>query len=167
MEAMDQTVKSQEMENELKKALKVENKLVAQKDDGLQITLLWIVEARDGVIAQFQESEHYSNLLFTQYFKGFELLRRWMLKHQGEAIDLSTLDFEAVDIKMIANEAKEKERRATEEVSSILADIEAKVGVETATVGADIVTTERGEATNKGVNEQTVIAPIDHPLEQA
>ena len=107
VKAMDRVVKSKEKADELKKALKVEKKLVAQKDDELHATLLRTVEARDGVIAQFQESEHYSELLFTQYFKGFKLLRRWMLKYQGEAIDLLALDFETVNTEMIADEAKE------------------------------------------------------------
>ena len=65
VEAMDQAVKSKEKADKLNKALKVEKKLVAQKDDKLQAALLRTVEARDEVIAQFQESEHYSNLLFT------------------------------------------------------------------------------------------------------
>ena len=65
VEAMDQAMKSKEKVDKLKKALKVEKKLVTQKDDELQAALLCIVEARDRVIAQFQESEHYSNLIFT------------------------------------------------------------------------------------------------------
>nr|POF10996.1 hypothetical protein CFP56_13515 [Quercus suber] len=64
VEAMEQAVKSKEKIDELKKTLKVEKKLVAQKDDELQAALLWTVKARGGVIAQFQESEHYSDLLF-------------------------------------------------------------------------------------------------------
>lgn len=81
VEAIDQAVKSKEKANELKKALKVEKKLVPQKVDELQAALLRTTEAKDGVIAQFQEFEHYSDLLFHQYFKGFKLLRRWMPKH--------------------------------------------------------------------------------------
>ena len=53
---MDQAMKSKEKVDKLKKALKVEKKLVTQKDDELQAALLRIVEARDEVIAQFQES---------------------------------------------------------------------------------------------------------------
>ncbi|KAL0012174.1 hypothetical protein SO802_007282 [Lithocarpus litseifolius] len=51
VEAMDQAVKSKEKADELKKALKVEKELVAQKDDELQPAFLWTAEARDGVIA--------------------------------------------------------------------------------------------------------------------
>lgn len=65
LESMDQAMKSKEKVDKLKKALQVEKKLVTQKDDELQAALLHIFEARDGVIAQFQESEHYSDLLFT------------------------------------------------------------------------------------------------------
>ena len=130
----------------LKKALKVEKKLIAQMDDELQAALLRIAKARDEVIAQFQKSDHFSDLLFTQYFKGFKLLRKWLLKHQSEAIDLSALDFETVDAEMIADEAKKEERRAAE------------VEVETAVVGAEIATAGGGEATNEGVDGQTIIA---------
>ena len=164
VEAMDQAMKSKEKADELKKALKVEKKLVTQKDDELQAALLQIVEARDEVIAQFQESEHYSDLLFTLYFKDFELLHRWMLKHQGEAIDILALDFEIVDTEMIADETKEEERQAAEEVAYVLTNIE--VEVEIATVGAEIATARGGKATNEGDDGQTVIAFTNHPSKQ-
>ena len=44
-------MKSKEKADELKKALKVEKKLIAQKDDELQAALLRTAEAREGVIA--------------------------------------------------------------------------------------------------------------------
>ena len=165
VEAMDQAMKSKEKVDKLKKALKVKKKLVAQKEDELQAAFLRAAKAKDEVIAQFQESEHYSNLLFQQYFKGFELLLRWMLKHQVEAIDFSFLDFETVDTEMIADEAKEEESRATEGVASVLADIE--VEVEAETVVADVTTVGEGEAIDEGVDGQTIIAFIDLPSEQA
>nr|POE83901.1 hypothetical protein CFP56_10542 [Quercus suber] len=68
---------------------------------------------------------------------------------------------------MIADEAKEEERRAAEEVSSVLADIETEVVVKTTIVGAEIVATEGGEATGDGVDEQTIIAPTDNPSKHA
>nr|POE57956.1 hypothetical protein CFP56_38319 [Quercus suber] len=150
VEAMDQAMKSKEKADELKKALKVKKKLVAQKDDELQVALLRTAEARDGAITQFQESEHYFDLLFHYYFKGFELLRRWMLKYQGEAIDFSSLDFETVDIEMIADEAKEEENRATEGVASILVDIEAEVEAETDTT--NVTAGGGGEAIDEDVD---------------
>ena len=45
VEAMDQAVKSKEKVGELKKALKVEKKLVPQKGDELEAALLQTIEA--------------------------------------------------------------------------------------------------------------------------
>ena len=152
----------------LKKALKVEKKLVAQMDDELQAALLQTAEARDEVIAQFQESDHFSDLLFSQYFKGFELLHRWMLKHQGEAIDLSALDFEVVDTEMIADEAQEEERLVAEEFASVLTEIETEVEVKTTAVGEEVAAIVReGDATDEGVDGQTITTSTDYPSGQA
>ena len=82
-----------------------------------------------------------------------------------EAIDFSFLDFETVDTEMIADEAKEEESRATEGVTSVLADIEVEVEVET--VVADVTTVGEGGAIDEGADGQTIIAFIDLPLEQA
>nr|POE78696.1 hypothetical protein CFP56_66572 [Quercus suber] len=67
---------------------------------------------------------------------------------------------------MIADEDKEEERQAAEEVASILADIETEVGVEIAVVRAEIAIAEEGEAIDEGADGQTVTTPTDHPLEQ-
>ena len=43
-------------------------------------------------------------MLFSWYFKGFELLRRYFIKHPFE-VDLEKLDLEGVDKEMAADEA--------------------------------------------------------------
>ena len=43
-------------------------------------------------------------MLFNWYFKGFELLRRYFIKHSS-GVDLEKLDLEEVDKEMAANEA--------------------------------------------------------------
>ena len=43
-------------------------------------------------------------VLFNWYFKGFELLRRYLVKHPF-GVDLGQLDLEEVDQEMAANEA--------------------------------------------------------------
>ena len=43
-------------------------------------------------------------MLFSWYFKGFELLRRYMIKHPT-GVDLENLDMEVVDQEMVTNEA--------------------------------------------------------------
>ena len=44
-----------------------------------------------------------------QYFKGFELLRQWTMKHHSLVVDFSSLDFEKIDTKILKDEAKERE----------------------------------------------------------
>ena len=55
-------------------------------------------------VTAFQTIEEYNTILFQWYFKGFELLRRYMIKH-GLGVDLENLDFEAVDREMEEDKA--------------------------------------------------------------
>ena len=55
-------------------------------------------------VTAFQTTEKYYTILFQWYFKGFELLRRYMIKH-GSSVDLENLDFEAIDREMEEDEA--------------------------------------------------------------
>ena len=43
-------------------------------------------------------------MLFSWYFKGFELLRRYLVKHPS-GVDMAKLDLEEVDQEMAADEA--------------------------------------------------------------
>ena len=47
-------------------------------------------------VTAFQTTDEYNTILFQWYFKGFELLRRYLIKH-GPGTNLEDLDFEAVD----------------------------------------------------------------------
>ena len=51
----------------------------------------------------FQLTEEYNAILFGWYFKGFELQRRYLIKH-GLETDLEDLDFEAIDKEIEADE---------------------------------------------------------------
>ena len=75
-----------------------------QKDDLLVSAgqQMKIVVAK--AVTAFQTTEEYNTILFQWYFKGFELLRRYMIKH-GAGVDLENLDFEAVDKEMEEDEA--------------------------------------------------------------
>lgn len=48
------------------------------------------------VVQAFQLAEEYNTVLFSLYYKGFELLRRYMIKHPY-GVNLEELDFEEVD----------------------------------------------------------------------
>ena len=69
IEAMDQVTKAKEKVKEIKDVLKVEKKLVIQKDKEVQVALLKTDEEREKVIAKFLEFDHSSDLQFVQYFK--------------------------------------------------------------------------------------------------
>ena len=55
-------------------------------------------------IKGFQQTEEYNTVLFSWYFKGFKLLRKYFMKHHF-GVDLEKLDLEEVDKEMAANEA--------------------------------------------------------------
>ena len=57
----------------------------------------------------FKQSEEFSDVQFMQYFKGFELLHRWIMKHHSLAVDVSSLDFEKIDTEILEDETKELE----------------------------------------------------------
>ena len=70
IEAMDQLTKAKEKVKELKEVLKVEKKLVIQKDEEVQATLLRTDKECEKVISKFLEFDHFSDMQFEQYFKG-------------------------------------------------------------------------------------------------
>ena len=55
-------------------------------------------------IEGFQQTNEYNTVLFSWYSKGFELLRRYLVKHPT-GVDLQNLDLEVVDQEMATDEA--------------------------------------------------------------
>ena len=106
---MDQVMKAKKKVKELKDELKIEKKLIIQKDEEVQATHLKTNEEHEKVIIKFLESNRFSDLQFIQYFMGFKLLHRWMMKHHSQVVDFANLDFEAIDTKILADKTKEKE----------------------------------------------------------
>nr|POE85145.1 hypothetical protein CFP56_55370 [Quercus suber] len=94
---------------ELTEFLRMEKALVIQKDEEIQAALMKTDEERENVIQKFKQLEEFSDLQFLQYFKGFELLRLWTMKHHSLAVDFSSLDFEKIDTEVLEDEAKELE----------------------------------------------------------
>ena len=96
-------------------------------------------EECEKVIARFLESDHFSDIQFEQYFKGFELLHHWMMKHHSHVVDFANLDFETIDTEILADRANEKEGETIAEA------IEVVEGEGVATGGAnDEAQTEAG-----------------------
>lgn len=57
-------------------------------------------------VEAFQTIDEYNTVLFSWYFKGFELLRRYLAKHPTR-VDMESLDLEEVDKEMAIDEASQ------------------------------------------------------------
>ena len=88
----------------LTEELKVERELTKEKDEQLAAARERAKRLAAKAIEGFQQTEEYNIVLFSWYFKGFELLRRYFIKHPSGA-DLEKLDLEEVDKEMTTDEA--------------------------------------------------------------
>ena len=101
---MDSLNISKEQVRVLTEQLDVERQSVKQKDELLAASAQKMKVAVAKAVTAFQTTEEYNTILFQWYFKGFELLRRYLIKH-GTAVSLDDLDFEAVDKEIEEDEA--------------------------------------------------------------
>ena len=102
--AIDALNASKEKTRVLIEQLEFEEQVVKQKDDLLANAGQQMKIAVGKAVTAFQTTEEYNTILFQWYFKGFELLRRYIIKH-GSGVDLENLDFEAVDKEIEEDEA--------------------------------------------------------------
>ena len=102
--AMDALNALKEKTKILTEQLESEKQVVKQKDDLIANASQRMKIAIAKAVTAFQTTEEYNTILFQWYFKGFELFRRYMIKH-GSGVDLENLDFEAVDKEMEEDEA--------------------------------------------------------------
>ena len=76
--------------------LRAEHQLTLEKDE----QLLGVKESLKTIAARsieaFETTDEYNSVLFSWYFKGFELLRRYLVKHPS-SVDMGKLDLEEVD----------------------------------------------------------------------
>ena len=77
--------------------------MVKQRDEQLAVANQKMNNAMAKAVHTFQLTEEYNAILFGWYFKGFELLKRFLVKH-GPETDLEDLDFEAIDKEIEADE---------------------------------------------------------------
>ena len=101
--AMDALNASKEQAKVLTEQLESKKQLVKQKDDLLVSAAQQMKIDVAKAVTAFQTTKEYNTILFQWYFKGFELLRRYMIKH-SPGVDLENLDFEAVDKAMEEDE---------------------------------------------------------------
>ena len=72
------------------------------------------------MITKFLEFDRFYDHQFVQYFRGFELLHWWMMKHHSQVADFVNLDFEAIDTKILADEANEKVGETIAETTEVV-----------------------------------------------
>ena len=102
--AMDANNVSKEQLKVLTEQLDSKKQLVKQKDELLASTSQRMKAAVAKAILAFQSTDEYNTVLFQWYFKGFELLRRYLIKH-GPGTNLEDLDLEVVDKEIEEDEA--------------------------------------------------------------
>ena len=102
--AMDDANLAKEKLKTLTEELRVEWELTREKDEQLAATRERAKGLAAKAIEGFQQTEEYNTILFSWYFKGFELLSRYFIKHPSR-VDLEKLDLEEVDKEMAADKA--------------------------------------------------------------
>ena len=110
---MDDVNQAKEKLRTLTDELKVEWELTKEKDEQIAAAR----ERAKGLAAKavegFQQTDKYNTVLFSWYFKGFELLRRYFIKHPS-GVDLEKLDLEEVDKEMAADETAQSSAAETD-----------------------------------------------------
>ena len=104
--AMDETNTTKEKAKVLADNLRAERQLTLEKDEQLQAIKEWVKTVAAKAVEAFQQTDVYNTVLFSWYYKGFELLRRYLVKHPTGA-GLGSLDLEEVDKEMETDEASQ------------------------------------------------------------
>ena len=92
--------------------LRVERELTKEKDEQLATAKERAKGLAAKAIEGLQQTDEYNTVLFNWYFKGFELLRRYFIKHPSR-VELEKLDLEEVDKEMVADEAAQSSAAET------------------------------------------------------
>ena len=103
---MDEANSIKEKAKVLGDDLRAERQLTVEKDEQLQAAKERVKTVAAKAMEAFQQTEEYNTVLFNWYYKGFELLHRYLVKHSS-GVDLENLDMEAVDQEMAADEASQ------------------------------------------------------------
>ena len=93
--------------------LKVKRELTKEKDEQIAFARERAKGLAAKAIEGFQQTDEYTTVLFSWYFKGFELLRRYFIKHPS-GVDLEKLNLEEVDKEMAADEAAQSSAAKTD-----------------------------------------------------
>ena len=103
---MDEANAFKEKAKTLSDDLSAEQQLTLEKDEQLLAAKEKLKTIAAKAVEAFQQTDEYNIVLFIWYFKGFELLRMYLIKHLT-GVDLENLDMEEVDKEMAADETSQ------------------------------------------------------------
>ena len=86
--------------------LRAERQLMVEKDEQLLAAKEKIKTIAAKAVEAFHQTDEHNTMLFSWYFKGFELLRRYLVKHLV-GVDLENLDLKEIDREMVVDEASQ------------------------------------------------------------
>ena len=101
---MDEANTAKEKAKGLFDDLRAKRQLTLKKDKQLQAAMEMVKTIDAKSVEAFQQTDEYNIVLFSQYYKGFELLWCFLVKHPT-GVYLEELDFEVVDKEMAVDEA--------------------------------------------------------------
>ena len=111
--AMNDANLAKEKLRTLTNKLMVKQELTKEKGEQLAATRERAKRLAAKAVEGFQQTEEYNTVLFSWYFKGFELLRRYFIKHPS-GVDLEKLDLEEVDKEMAVDKAAQSSAAETD-----------------------------------------------------
>ena len=103
---MDEANTAKEKAKNLVDDLRTKKQLTVEKEEQLQVANLRIKTIAAKAVEAFQQIDEYNIVFFSWYYKGFELLRRYLVKHLT-SVDLGSLDLEKVDKEMETGKASQ------------------------------------------------------------
>ena len=104
IDSMDEANTLKENAKTLSDDLRIEHQLTLEKDDQLLAAKKKLKTIAARPVKAFQQIDEYNTVLYSWYFKGFELFRRYLVKHPT-GVDMEILDLEEVDKEMAIDEA--------------------------------------------------------------
>ena len=104
IESMGEANTLKEKVKALSDDLRAERQLTLEKDEQLLGVRESLKTIATKSVEAFQTTDEYNSVLFSWYFKGFELLSRYLVKHPS-SVYMVKLDLEEVDQEMAADEA--------------------------------------------------------------
>ncbi|KAL0003149.1 hypothetical protein SO802_016930 [Lithocarpus litseifolius] len=115
--AVDEANTAKEKAKVLSGDLRAERQLTLEKDEQIQAVKEKVKTIAAKFVETFQQTDEHNTVLFSWYYKGFELLQQYLVKHPT-GVDLEILDLEVVDKEMAADEASQSAAVAPEETAS-------------------------------------------------